>query len=159
MNDVDKKYPIGSIYWSSKPTNPSSLFGGIWTRIKDTFIFASGDNDTVAQIPNGHYTKEYGNKTVTLNMTQIPSHNHGGTTGSSEVSVYFQFGQNPGKNGNRNDYICSASDNYYNGSANVIWNSTRHGHDINADGGLNGQTQPIDKMPPSLCKYCWERTA
>ena len=28
-------YPIGSLYWSSKSTNPASLFGGTWVQIND----------------------------------------------------------------------------------------------------------------------------
>ena len=40
---LDVFYPIGSVYTSSQPTDPGTLFGGTWTRIKDTFILAAGD--------------------------------------------------------------------------------------------------------------------
>ena len=36
-------YPIGSIYTSANPTNPSVLFGGVWVQIKDTFLLTAGD--------------------------------------------------------------------------------------------------------------------
>lgn len=36
-------HPIGSYYWSSNNTNPSTLFGGTWTQIKDRFVLAAGD--------------------------------------------------------------------------------------------------------------------
>ena len=36
-------YPVGSYYWSSNSTNPSTLFGGTWERIKDKFVLAAGD--------------------------------------------------------------------------------------------------------------------
>lgn len=35
-------YPVGSIYMSVNSTNPSTLFGGSWERIQDTFLLASG---------------------------------------------------------------------------------------------------------------------
>lgn len=37
-------YPIGSIYMSISPTEPSTLFGGTWTQIKDAFLFANGND-------------------------------------------------------------------------------------------------------------------
>ena len=36
-------YPIGSLFWSSNPTSPASLFGGTWTQIKDMFVLSAGD--------------------------------------------------------------------------------------------------------------------
>lgn len=35
-------YPVGSIYMSVNSTDPSTLFGGSWERIQDTFLLASG---------------------------------------------------------------------------------------------------------------------
>ena len=61
-------YPIGSLYWSSKSTSPATLFGGTWTQIKDKFVWAKGDNDTV--------NATGGEKTHTLTVTEIPSHSH-----------------------------------------------------------------------------------
>ena len=61
-------YPIGSIYWSGNSTNPATLFGGTWSQIKDKFIWAKGDNDTL--------NATGGAKTVTLTVNNLPSHNH-----------------------------------------------------------------------------------
>lgn len=33
-----RSHPVGSIYWSFQKTDPASLFGGTWERVKDTFI-------------------------------------------------------------------------------------------------------------------------
>ena len=71
-------YPIGSIYWSSNNTNPATLFGGTWTQIKDRFILAAGD-----YYSNG---ATGGGATVTLTVSNMPSHSHSftpsGTVGS-----------------------------------------------------------------------------
>lgn len=74
-------YPIGSLYWSSKSDNPSTLFGGTWVQIKDRFIWAKGDSDTV--------NATGGAKTVQLNVNNLPSHNH---TCSSTNIEHGHFG-------------------------------------------------------------------
>ena len=75
-------YPVGSIYWSSNNTNPGTLFGGTWTQIKDKFILAAGDSYT-----NG---ATGGAATVTLTVSNMPSHTHSftpsGTVGSHSHS-------------------------------------------------------------------------
>lgn len=74
-------HPVGSLYWSSKNTNPSQLFGGTWTQIKDKFILAAGDTYT-----NG---ATGGAATVTLTINQIPSHTH---TGPSHTHSFTPAG-------------------------------------------------------------------
>lgn len=74
-------HPIGSLYWSSKDTNPSTLFGGTWKRIKDRFVYAMGDNDTVDVTG--------GNATITLTTHNLPSHEH---TGPSHAHTYTPSG-------------------------------------------------------------------
>lgn len=68
-------YPVGSIYWSGNNKNPSTLFGGTWVQIKDKFIWAKGDSDTLGATG--------GAKTVTLTVNNMPSHNHSFTPGGS----------------------------------------------------------------------------
>lgn len=41
---IDKLYPVGSIYMSTKSTNPSSFIGGTWTAITERFLVGSGTN-------------------------------------------------------------------------------------------------------------------
>ena len=65
---VDVIYPVGSLYWSSKPTNPSTLFGGTWEQIKDVFVLASGDTYTAGATG--------GNANTTLAVENLPSHSH-----------------------------------------------------------------------------------
>jgi len=61
-------YPIGSLYWSSSPKNPSEIFGGTWTQIKDKFVLSAGDTYSVDETG--------GNATITLTVANLPSHSH-----------------------------------------------------------------------------------
>lgn len=84
-------HPVGSLYWSSDPTDPSVLFGGTWTQIKDKFIWAKGDSDTV--------NATGGSKTVQLTEGNLPAHTHNfswsGTTNEKDINhVHYFSGSN-----------------------------------------------------------------
>lgn len=76
---LDLVYPVGSLYWSRNSTDPGTLFGGTWTRVKDVFILAAGD--TYAQGATG------GAATVTLTASQMPEHNHTISYHSGDPSI------------------------------------------------------------------------
>ena len=57
-------YPVGAIYISAAATDPKTLFGGTWERIKDRFLLAAGD--TFAAGETG------GEAEVTLSRFQLP---------------------------------------------------------------------------------------
>ena len=90
-------YPVGSIYWSSNDTDPGTLFGGTWQQIKDMFVLAAGDSYSV--------NNTGGEKTHTLTIDEMPSHDHSftpsgtvsssfsgtaGTTGSMDRNQYHR---------------------------------------------------------------------
>ena len=76
-------YPVGSIYWSSKNINPGTLFGGTWVQIKDRFILAAGDSYS-----NG---ATGGAATVTLTVSNMPSHSHSFTPSGTVASHSHSF--------------------------------------------------------------------
>ena len=76
-------YPVGSIYWSSNNTNPGTLFGGTWIQIKDRFILAAGDSYS-----NG---ATGGAATVTLSVSNMPSHSHSFTPSGNVSSHSHSF--------------------------------------------------------------------
>lgn len=67
-NILSKVYPVGSIYMSLSSTDPKTLFGGTWERLKDRFLLAAGD--TYSGGATG------GEATHTLTKDEMPSHNH-----------------------------------------------------------------------------------
>ena len=68
-NVTDTIYPIGSLYWSSKSTNPANLFGGTWVQIKDRFVLACGDTYKTVGATGGA-------SSVTLSVDNMPKHEH-----------------------------------------------------------------------------------
>lgn len=68
QDTASKLYPVGSVYISFSSTNPSTLFGGTWTRLKDRMLMASGDS----YAPN----TTGGSATKTIGVTNLPAHNH-----------------------------------------------------------------------------------
>lgn len=61
-------HPVGSYYWSSESTDPSELFGGTWTQVKDKFILALGDTYTTSGATGGSASK-------TIEKTNLPNYN------------------------------------------------------------------------------------
>lgn len=66
---VNTIYPVDSIYISVSSTNPSTLFGGTWEQIEDTFLLSAGETYTAGDTG--------GEATHTLTIDELPSHSHG----------------------------------------------------------------------------------
>lgn len=126
---LDDVYPIGSIYMSISSTNPATLFGGSWTRIKDTFLLASGDTYS----SDGDVdTAQHGSATVKLTINEIPSHHH--------------------QTGDRQTYNGSGNAHALIGYGTSV--STSNVNTSNVGGG-----QAHNNMPPYMAVYVWKRTS
>lgn len=66
---LDIVYPIGSVYISVNTTNPSTLFGGGWTRITGRFLLAADDSTYKNGSTGGEATHK-------LTIDEMPSHKH-----------------------------------------------------------------------------------
>ena len=131
-------YPVGSIYWSSNNTNPSTLFGGTWTQIKDRFILAAGDSYT-----NG---ATGGAATVTLTVSNMPSHKHGFTP-SGKVGSHKHSFTPSGTVSSHNHTGPSHSHGLKNGTANVATStSTSITHYISQYANYNGASRAGDHL-------------
>lgn len=86
VNLLDIIYPIGSIYYAyGAATSPASTVGGTWSRIADTFLWFTSDDAALGETG--------GEKTHTLTVNEMPSHNHKATTkgsvgGSTQLNKY-----------------------------------------------------------------------
>ena len=65
QDTASKLYPVGSVYISFNSADPSTLFGGSWTRLKDTFLLANGDS----YAPN----TTGGSATKTIGVANLPA--------------------------------------------------------------------------------------
>lgn len=139
----DAIYPVGSIYMSIASTNPSTLFGGTWVQIKDTFLLACGD--TYADSTTG------GEASHTLSSNEMPSHYHRhNPSDSSAVGVTFKAGTGNhtyriGSN-TTGQYVFSAGSSSALEFATTVTSSTGGGAAHN-------------NMPPYMTVYMWKRTA
>ena len=61
-------WPVGSIYTSTKPTDPGKLFGGTWEPIQDTFLWCAGPKHAAGTTG--------GAETHTLTIDEMPAHSH-----------------------------------------------------------------------------------
>lgn len=118
-------YPIGVIVCGAKPSI------GTWERIQGKFLWASNTAH-----PAGNTG---GSETVTLNVNQIPSHNHNFNAG------YAVWGP-----AQTNTNFATASGNWR-GSDTAGGN---YAHTANTGGG-----QAHNNMPPYLSVDMWRRTA
>lgn len=137
LSNIDLVYPVGSIYMSVNATNPQTLFGGTWERIKDKFLLSAGD--TYSAGSNG------GAATVTLQTSEIPSHTHWEKFISGD--------------GNANSYVRAAGTGdeqgvYY--ANQTAWVQST-GEPVRTNGTGGGQAH--ENMPPYLAVYVWKRTA
>ena len=61
-------WPVGSIYTSTKPTDPHELFGGTWEPIQDVFLYCAGPKHAAGETG--------GEETHTLIIEEMPKHSH-----------------------------------------------------------------------------------
>ena len=131
---LEKVYPIGSYYWSEKNTSPSDIFGGSWTKIRGTFLFASDSNHDVGDTG--------GEETHTLTINEMPRHSH-----EYEKFCYFEDISFNAPSGNWNRFPCNIT-NHSNSSRFLYTYST-----TSVGGGCSH-----NNMPPFLTANCWKRT-
>lgn len=124
---IDAVYPVGSLYWSSKSTSPATLFGGTWEQIKDKFVLAAGSTYTAGTTG--------GASTVTLSVSNMPSHNHTFTpSGTIKMNSHSH-----GLNNHTHSFSgrTDSSGKHKHGPSNNLYNSYRPDGGSDSGNGLN----------------------
>ena len=170
---ASKLYPVGSVYISFNSADPSTLFGGTWVRLKDTFLLANGDsyapnttggsatkNITVNNLPahthsistDGSHTHTRGSMNITGTLRALDDYGGIGTSGA-----FYQTGaKNLGYDTqNKNAYFHGVGFNASRNWSGATSPNGEHTHTI----GNTGSSLPLNIMPPYMTVYMWRRTA
>lgn len=121
-------WPVGSIYTSTKPTDPHELFGGTWEPIQDTFLWCCG--------PKHAAGTSGGEETHKLVINEMPEHSHQYNRLPQQFSD-TDFSKNDQANFNAS--VRSSSNTEYM----QTWKT--------------GGNQPHNNMPPYKSVYAWQR--
>ena len=127
-------HPIGSYYWSSEATDPGTLFGGTWERVKGRFVYAS-DADTAGETG--------GSATHTMTVGEMPAHTHPVSAG-----FLWKWG------------VPTASESVQ--ASTVSGYTTAVGNALCTNRELPGSAgggAAFSVMPPFVTAFCWRRTA
>lgn len=153
---LDLFYPVGSIYTSTKNTNPAATLGGTWTQIKDRFLLCAGDSYSAGAIGGNathtHTSAAHTHTTAghTLTINEIPSHTHGMTLNNYSSNNYT--------GGFKWEYVKSG---YFKGGGTYILYEGGGASHSHGDTGSTtpGNTGSSSNLPPYKVVYAWERTA
>ena len=121
-------WPVGSIYTSTKPTDPHELFGGTWEPVQDTFLWCAGPKHAAGTTG--------GEETHKLIINEMPAHSH-------------QYARLPQSYANT-DY---SKDDQANFDASVRSSSNTEFTQTWDTGG----SKPHNNMPPYKSVYAWQR--
>lgn len=131
---LEAMMPVGFVVTLGVSTNPATLYGfGTWSRIQGRVVVGVSDSDSDFDLNDTG-----GEKTHTLTIDEMPSHNHSNTN-SSGGQVLAR-----GSNGT--------------GSGDL---ATSGGRSINSagTGSSTGGGEAHNNLQPYISKYVWERTA
>jgi microcystin-dependent protein len=159
-------YPIGCVYISVSPNDPSILFGGTWERIEDRFLLASGEIHSNGSIG--------GEEMHTLTIDELATHSHErGTmniTGSlterpASKSIEIMRGSGAFNTQTFSEII--PDDEYPDWKLTVVTEGesthSNNMHFFDASKTWTGSTstvghnKPHNNMPPYLAVYMWKR--
>ena len=174
---VNKMFPVGAIYITAGNTNPGTFLGGTWTQIaQGRALIGVGTlgSDTYAAGDTG------GSSRVTLSISEIPSHNHGGATGGQSTNHthdgttaaagththttplsdggFFAYSGGGGISGTNRPLGADGTTSSAGSHTHTFTtgsNTTDHHHSIGTQGGGLAH----ENRMPYLAVYFWQRTA
>ena len=157
-------HPVGSYYWSSESTDPGTLFGRTWERVKGRFVYASVADTAGAT---------GGASSHAITVAEMPAHTH--TRGTMEIKgsgvQAFIWGDYSSR------YYTSPSGAFSLSNAGnpeytspTAWNENVGarrplGLEFTGSAGWTGATSStgggsaMSIMPPYVTAFCWRRTA
>nr|DAI18285.1 MAG TPA: baseplate protein [Caudoviricetes sp.] len=165
-------YPVGSIYMSVNSTDPSTLFGGSWERIQDTFLLASGNSYGAGSTGGSANAAVVRHTHVAQEHTHIQNpHTHGTNLGDNIGFATYTHDSGV----ERMKVASSSSSKRYTFASKPSGSNSAAASGLNWSSGLSearpyigSETVQINNtgvdgagknMPPYLAVYVWKRTA
>jgi len=154
-------YPVGSIYMSVSPTNPSTYFGGTWV------AWGSGRVPVGINTSDSNFNKAEktgGASTVALTTAQMPSHSHAkGTLATASAGAHTHNLQNQkapwGLDGGGNRCLVDATSGYTAVTNKTTTSGGAHTHTISGSTAAAGSGSAHNNLQPYIVCYMWKRTA
>lgn len=137
-------YPIGAIYMSVDSTNPGSIFGGTWERIKGRFLLSADDGSYNVNNTGGEATHK-------LTVAEMPSHTH--TITWAQYSKRYSEVTNGANNGQ--EFVGGSADEGHQLAAFWCYDGNERSGKIQTVGSSNSH----NNMPPYLVVYMWKRVS
>lgn len=160
---LDLFYPVGSIYTSTKNTNPAATLGGTWTQIKDRFLLCAGDSYS-AGATGGSATHTH---TSAAHTHEIPSHKHSlsdngwgylSMGGNGVIKMIYSY--NSGSwTGNWQITGSSSKASTASGGDGMVLGGYTDSTTVTSNSTTPGNTGSSSNLPPYKVVYAWERTA
>ena len=143
-NYLSNVYPVGSIYIGVSNTNPGTLFGGTWVSFGTGKTLVGIDS---SQTEFDTVEETGGEKTHTLTVDEMPSHNHSFVTQTTD-GIWEAFNQyHLGPYGD----TYPKRPGFYRGSASIGGRGVYIGNEGGGDAHNN--------LQPYITVYMWKRTA
>ena len=142
-SNFDKVYPVGSIYISTSSANPSTIYGGTWERYgQGKTLVGLNESETEFSTIN----KIGGEKTHTLTVNEMPSHNHDFRYSTDNAVTFYNAGV--GKDGTYtgDNYLGFSNSVSLFASYVVVLSNT-------------GSSQPHNNLQPYITVYMWKRVS
>lgn len=168
---LDLFYPVGSIYTSTKNTNPAATLGGTWTQIKDRFLLCAGDSysagTTGGSATHTHTSAAHTHTTAghALTEAEMPNHFHPGLYWQDPGNMSYvvtlnsgTYGYKLGWSGKGGSTTEGAGRNEVSMMTGKIGGGGSHSHG-NTGSTTPGNTGSSSNLPPYKVVYAWERTA
>ena len=164
-------FPVGAIYLSTEPTNPTNYFGGTWTQLKNAYLFAtnatSGNKGTGSGTGTDTGAASGSTATTVLETKHLPSHTH--TASAENGGAHTHNVQTfPWGGSNASYYVISASgpggnvgSTHWTGGFAVEAGSHSHTITIGSTGSGTGHSHGLNSHKhtvPYLEVYVWKRT-
>ena len=142
-SNFDKTYPVGSIYISTSGTNPSTIYGGTWERYgQGKTLVGLNESETEFSTVN----KIGGEKTHTLTVNEMPSHNHDFRYSTDNAVTFYNAGV--GKDGTYtgDNFLGFSNSVSLFASYVVVLSNT-------------GSSQTHNNLQPYITVYMWKRVS